>query len=375
MKVAVVFHDLDASAGGGYTFQETLRAALEELGPGSRHEFTHHSAGKGRPAMLAQRGLEMVRDVQDQRLGTRALPAPSALDRTLRKEGADLVWFASSYAEDTELPFIFTIWDIEYLRQPWYPEVSRGGEWERRDRYYNRYIPKATRVIVPNAAGTEQVLRNFRVDRDRILELPHPTPPLADAAGPPEDDEALRADLGVTTSYVFYPAQFWPHKDHAVVIDALTRIDGLYAVFCGGDKGSLDAVRDMARDAGVDGRVHFLGFVEPAVLAALYRSADALVYPSRFGPENLPPLEAFSLGCPVVAADVPGAREQMGDAAVLFPPGDVDALVAGIGRARDERERLAAAGRARAAELTPERYVEGVIEFLDEFERVRRSWA
>ena len=373
MRVAVVFHDLDAGAGGGYTFQETLRAALEELGPGSRHEFTHHDAGKGRPGMLAQRGLEMVRDVQDQRLGTRAVPAPSALDRALRRDGADLVWFASSYAEDTELPYIFTIWDIEYLRQPWYPEVSRGGEWERRDRYYNRYLPKATRVIVPNPAGTEQVMRNFRVDRDRILELPHPTPALPEGA--PADDARLRSEAGVEGAYVFYPAQFWPHKDHAVVIDALARIDGLDAVFCGGDKGSLEPVRRLAAEAGVAERVHFLGFVEPPLLAALYRGAEALVYPSRFGPENLPPLEAFALGCPVVAAAVPGAREQLADAAVLFPPGDADALAAGIEQARTERDVLAAAGRARAEELTPRRYVEGVLEFLDAFELVRRSWS
>jgi glycosyltransferase involved in cell wall biosynthesis len=50
-----------------------------------------------------------------------------------------------------------------------------------------------------------------------------------------------------------------------------------------------------------------------------------LRYPSFFGAENLPPLEAFALGCPVIAADMPGAREQLGDAAILV----INALVLG----------------------------------------------
>ncbi len=67
----------------------------------------------------------------------------------------------------------------------------------------------------------------------------------------------------------------------------------------------------------IENNVHFLGFVNDVDLLKLYKNAICLLYPSWGGPENLPPLEAFSLGCPVVANSIPGALEQLKDNAVL----------------------------------------------------------
>jgi len=82
----------------------------------------------------------------------------------------------------------------------------------------------------------------------------------------------------------------------------------------------------------------------------------------------------MALGCPVVAADVPGAREQMGDAALLVSPLDPQTVADAVRRVDDERERLVVAGRERAARFTAAGYVGGVLEFLDQFERIRRGW-
>jgi glycosyltransferase involved in cell wall biosynthesis len=144
----------------------------------------------------------------------------------------------------------------------------------------------------------------------------------------------------------------------------------------GSDKGYLDHVRALARDAGVLDRVRFLGFVETDELVALYRGAHALVYLSFFGPENLPPLEAFALGCPVVQSDVPGARDQLGDAALFVAPTDAAAVADAVRRCESEdvRAKLVDAGRTRAAGLTADGYVRGVLDFLDDFEPVRSCW-
>ena len=87
-------------------------------------------------------------------------------------------------------------------------------------------------------------------------------------------------------------------------------------VLVGDDKGQAGHVASLVREMGLSDSVHQLGFVETEELVALYRGAHSLLYLS-FGPENLPPLEAYALGCPVVASDVPGAREQLGEAALL----------------------------------------------------------
>jgi glycosyltransferase involved in cell wall biosynthesis len=390
MRVAVVFHDLDPTTGGGFTFQQSLIEAIDAARERTAHTFDYFTTGdadpggrftripSGKLATLRQRGLEMTRDVQDARLGIRPVRARGWLDRQLADGGAELVWFASSYAEDVDLPYIFTVWDVEYMRQPWFPEVSRSGEWELRDRYYTRYLTKATRVIVPNLAGTGQLLRYYRLDPERILELHHPTPPIAEHGRAPSEDAALVAAAGVREPFIFYPAQFWAHKNHGVLIDTLSAISDLQLALVGSDKGGAATVRALAEKTGVADRVHFLGFVPVEVLVALYRRAEALVYPSLFGPENLPPLEAFALGCPVIASAIPGAAEQMGDAALLVSPVDSRAYAEAITRVRSDsalREQLASAGRRRADEFSPDAYVDGVIGFLDQFEQIRRSWA
>jgi glycosyltransferase involved in cell wall biosynthesis len=388
VNIAVVLHEMTPETGGGFAFQSSLVNSLDKVEERTHHKFRYWSASAHPPsspvghvptnrrALVRNRASEWVRDVQDERLGTRVMPSRPRLDRRLAKHDIDLVWFASSYAEDTELPFIFTVWDIEYIRQPWWPEVSRGGEWERRHRYYSRHLPRATRVIVPNAAGTEQVLQHFPVNRERILELHHPTPDLASASGAPDQDAALRAAVGATEPYVFYPAQFWPHKNHATLLRALKQQPSLRAVFTGAEKGFAGSIERMAQSTGVAERVHSLGFVDANTLVALYRGAHALVYPSWFGPENLPPLEAFALGCPVIAADVPGAREQLGAGALLFPPDDAAALSKAIADVGDpaQRERLTTEGRRLAAAYNADAYVAGVVDFLDHFERLRQGW-
>jgi glycosyltransferase involved in cell wall biosynthesis len=102
-----------------------------------------------------------------------------------------------------------------------------------------------------------------------------------------------------------------------------------------------------------------------------------LAYVSFCGPENLPPLEAFALGCPVVAAEVAGAQEQLGDAALLVDPKKPDQIahaIQSLWRDRALRRTLVKRGLARAVRFTGEDFVKGVFGILDEFEPIRRCW-
>ena len=121
-----------------------------------------------------------------------------------------------------------------------------------------------------------------------------------------------------------------------------------------------------------------MGYVSIEDLVALYRNAEAMIYTSFSGPENLPPLEAFALGCPVIASEFPGAREQLGDAAIYFDPHDpVSIAQAVIGFSGDgtKRQELMTKGKIRAARHTGTSFVQGIFKLIDEFEAERRCWA
>jgi glycosyltransferase involved in cell wall biosynthesis len=394
LRVAAVFHGRQPAQGGEYTFGESLLGALREIAPSTRHEFVYYVAGAGegaadvRPIPSARRhdvgraAIYGLRDVLDD-IGLPQRGPHTWLERSLAKEHADLVWFATSYVERCDLPYIFTVLDIEHASQPWFPEVSAGGIWERREQHFSRYVRKATRVIAPNVAGRDQIARHYRIEPDRVLCLGHPTPTFARDAARQDPLPRARVDqLGVRGSYLLYPAQFWPHKNHATLLRVVSELSAeggapYELVLVGSDKrGQLAYVQELASAAGITELVHFLGFVGTEELVALYQHAHALTYVSFFGPENLPPLEAFALGCPVIAADVPGAREQLGDAAIMVSPTGAGEIAQAVRRLEETvvRRDLAARGRERAASLTPEAYVRGVLNFLDELEMTRECW-
>jgi glycosyltransferase involved in cell wall biosynthesis len=265
--------------------------------------------------------------------------------------------------------------------QPIFPEVGRGSEWSGRERLFAREIGQATLVIVGTEAGRSEVERFYGVPSSRIRILPHPTPSF-----PTRQDEGVDAKVleryGIRPGFVFYPAQYWAHKNHWALIEALRRLDTehgltLQAVFVGSDRGNEGHVRSIEERAGLAGRVHHLGFVPRDHLASLYRQAFALAYLSYFGPENLPPLEAFALGCPVVASAVSGSEEQLGDAALLVPPTDVDGVaraLLSLHRDPNLRTLLIERGRKRAAQYSPDHYADDMLNTLDELEPVIRTW-
>ena len=394
MRVAVIVTEVGRGIGGRFTFQEMLVAAVERLRGETQQEFVLYQAGynrytEGTLAWRARRlatvgvtlALRAAHDVQDLLVGTRLLHVRSPLERRLAADQIDLVFFPT-YVEDVSLPFVCQVFDIEHRMKPWFPEVSARGEWEHRERHYVRYLRKATRVIVAGETGREQVVRFFGVAPENCLPLKHPTPDFAlRAAAEERRPEDMARALGVQFPYLLYPGQFWAHKNHAAALDALAELrsrgEEMSLVLVGSDKGQLQHVRAQVRERGLDSAVHILGYVDEDQLVCLYQHAHALLYLSRFGPENLPPLEALALGCPAIVADVPGAAEQVGGAALVVDPDDPSAVAdaiqeVGIGK---RRELLVRAGEERARAWTADDYLRGLIAFLDEFERERRLWA
>jgi glycosyltransferase involved in cell wall biosynthesis len=136
-------------------------------------------------------------------------------------------------------------------------------------------------------------------------------------------------------------------------------------------------VERCAADLGISHKVRILGFVTTDDLIGLYSNARALVYPSFSGPENLPPLEAFALGCPAIVSNYRGAEEQLGDAALLFDPANPAAIAKAITDVvKDDalRAQLIERGKARAARWTAREFVTGMFSLFDGFEAQRRCW-
>ena len=151
----------------------------------------------------------------------------------------------------------------------------------------------------------------------------------------------------------------------------------LPVVLVGSDQGNLKYIQRLANDLELSSQIYFLGFVPKADLFLLYQNAFALIFPTYFGPDNLPPLEAFASGCPVIASNVAGADEQLGDAALLFDPKSPKQMALAIKSLYDNpelRQTLIQRGVERAAKWSGQDYVRGVFAILREFEPIRQCW-
>ena len=372
MKIGLYLYGYDPKLGGGYTFVDSIVNALSAIE--SRHEVYCFHYGPGKPASTGS-----VRWVQITNTPGKQPDRP--LNDAVIKHGIELVWFVTvPIYETVDAPYIFTVWDLMHRAHPCFPEVGAfgGWPWDQREKFYQYILPRATYVVTGNEAGKKDVVDFYRVPAERVKTLSLPTPDFALGS------VAVRAPAGFDNRapFLFYPAQFWPHKNHVTLLLALKllverdRMD-FSVVLTGADKGNLDYVRQTARDLGLEDRVRILGFVSRDELIYLYQNAFALAYPSFFGPDNIPPMEAFALGCPVIAADVPGAQEQMGDAALYFDPDSEAQLAARIKELHtrpDLVKSLIERGRERASRWTARDYVAGIFQVADEFDAMRRNW-
>jgi glycosyltransferase involved in cell wall biosynthesis len=304
------------------------------------------------------------------------------LEQSIRSQAIDIVWFLTPPGIVVSAPFITVVWDLEHRVSPYFPEVSvTGWTWDAREELYRTVLPRAARVLTGTQAGKNEILRFYALDPKNVEVVPFPVPAMA-VGGHDDCLPNIREKYGIKRDFVVYPAQFWPHKNHVnllMALPVLKRIHGLDIdmVFTGRDMGNVGHVLRTIDELALSDQVHLLGFVPREDLEALYRNATALTYASFFGPDNVPPLEAFALGCPVVASRVAGAVEQLGEAAVLFDPTDphdIARAIASVHRDRELREKLLRQGAKIASERTSESYVAQICRILDDFEPIRRCW-
>lgn len=256
---------------------------------------------------------------------------------------ADVVYFLSPNDLALSLvktPYVMTVWDVCHLDYPEFPEVRAGGEFDRREIFLSRALPQALLVVTDSDQLSERIHHRYGVDRKRLIAQGfRPSPCLF--TGTTSIDGVLEF-YKLEPGYWFYPAQFWAHKNHVRVLEALVllRERGIdqQVVFSGSDQGFRADVVRHAHRLGMSPNVRFLGFVPSEHLRSLYLGSIGLVFPSYFGPTNLPPLEALKLGKPVVCSDF--HELSLGSAACYFAPDDHVGLADHMEAVVRERDKL-----------------------------------
>lgn len=294
----------------------------------------------------------------------------------------DLFYFLSPHPLSTKLvkiPYILTVWDLCHRDFNEFPEVRENLEFERRENFYASHaMNKAIAIIVESELGKKNLINRYGIDDNRIHVLKQlPRQHQSDIK-----DINIKEKYQIPGHYIFYPAQFWAHKNHIYILKALKYLKErhdivLFAVFSGNNYGNLQYIVDKAVEFEIISQIRYIGFVDDDEVPSLYKQSIGLVMPTYFGPTNIPPLEAFMYDTPVFYSDLEGLREQVGDAAFLMNLKDPNSLVQHLltrFNNPDEVQIKILRGRQLINSWTEEDFANGVKSIFDDFSYIRECW-
>ncbi len=258
------------------------------------------------------------------------------LDKALQNKNIDLLVISTPFSFDVpfKIPYVACLPDYMHKYYPRWPEYTWMTK-TTRDIIYPYYARHSLLTVADSAQGADDIHTFTRVPMTKIRTIYYVAPSYTYKHKNMTDSESskLLEKYGLPKKFIYYPAQFWPQKYHDHLLRALHKIKEAHGVeiplvVVGSNKGNharyFKQVMDLAENLGIKNLIIHPGYVEDIEAVALYKKAVALVSPAFQGPTTLPPLEAMVLGTPVVTANIFEVPKQVGGAALLFNPSNID---------------------------------------------------
>ena len=260
------------------------------------------------------------------------------LEKKLQKFQIDLVIFLGPsrlLAMVGDKNFLISSWDLSHREDCEFPEVRDSRTYFKREFWIKNYYPRAMGIIVDSPESARQLSSWYGIEKDRIFIIPFSPNPKAVK----EDSKVSRTGQRNRKNKVarlILPAQLWPHKGHVWLLESMRRLIeneklNIELLIIGGDRLNMSiALEKLVFDFGLDNKVNFKGFISDQELNNFYQESDVLVFPSFFGPTNLPPLEAAAHGLSVVLAGKKSFREFYPEPFIFFDieqPSSLDSAI------------------------------------------------
>lgn len=229
---------------------------------------------------------------------------------------------AINYSEPG-IPILSLIYDLQH---EYYPQFFSSEELNHRKQFYIDIAEKADYV-----ACISEFTKNSFVDK---LDFPPEKAEVihisiqnrANNLNENEINEIIKKFGFSERKYIYYPANFWQHKNHRILLMAMAILKQkrpeleLHLCLTGNLLGKEEEFEDILRQMNLKDCVHHCGYITDKEVAALMAGSSALVFPSLFEGFGIPIVEAMSSGVPVLCSDRTSLPEVGGDAVLYFDP-------------------------------------------------------
>ena len=322
----------NAEGGGVYQYTQSIVETLEQDSSLEYVVFCHENEARFDGAGLEVRKVHrpawsrLFKGIRVLQLAT-GLRQPFGFTGEERRMYEDIDLFLVPFIEPYPhfylgKPFIFTLHDMQ---EKYYPRFFSLRVRLRRRLLNGALARAASRIVCESRYVARDIQRFTGVAESKIATIPAP-PPLDITSFTFSEKEATRTRQkhGLPERYIFYPANFWHHKNHLKLLDAFNLISpelpDLHLILTGGKGNAFCATMERVASAGLTEKVRHLGYLDYEEMPYIYKLASALVMPSLFESVSIPIYEAFYLETPVCCSNILALPEQVGDAGLTFDP-------------------------------------------------------
>jgi glycosyltransferase involved in cell wall biosynthesis len=274
------------------------------------------------------------------------------------------------------VPTVSIIYDLQHQS---YPEFFSSREIARREAVFAQACRRSDLLIAISEFSRRAAIAAAGLDPARIKTVHLNISPRFMRRDDNAEVILERSGIGLSR-YLIYPANFWKHKNHEMLLRAfaMARERGLASevkLVCTGDPGSQrDYLQGVARNLNLAEHVVFTGYIADSEFLTVLANSAGLIFPSLYEGFGLPIVEAMAAGIPVACSNAASMPEVAGGAAILFDPRSPEQIaeaVISLVHDRELRTRLIEAGINRATQFSNPRGM--AKEYLMLFQEVLRS--
>ena len=226
----------------------------------------------------------------------------------LKKNNFEIIIFLSPHQLSlycSDVNFVINIWDIDHKKSS-YPEHHIDNTFEKRENFLNYVLFKSFKIIVAHEQIKNDLVKLYKCNPDKILVQSFISylPYVANKKIKQNNSKLLSYQIPFHKKILFYPATFWPHKNHKYIIDAAIilkkkSINNFHFLFCGSDRGNFDFIKNEIEKNELNKLFTIIPFASNEEVIFFYENVFGVVMPTTGGPTNLPLYESFFFKKPI----------------------------------------------------------------------------